>query len=678
MKNILFILYFIIYSCTPAFGAATTTITADSIRSSNRTKTWTPPSITDVLTGLTDVQTLTNKTLTSPTINTPLIDVDTFTEQGSTPSTPAAGRRKLYSKADGFYQLDSSGNETKVGSGSGSSYNLLSNGDFEGGSSNWNTDGTLSIVTNTTVIEGLKSGSITLNNTQYIETNSLTMKVGQALQQCQMTIKYVSPSFSDFYFTITDSSNTELIPSTSRVLGQVTSTVQNVKLLFVCPDVNQTLKLRIIATNNISDLRLDGAYLGLADFQTVPNVTSWKVEGPITITATTTNPTKGVSAVDKVESRQVGENYEILYTYLQTASTGASAGSGDYIFALPSGKTFPSGTLYFTGADPNVGTAQKIPCTSAMFFQDGSTYNGVGCTIVPYSSTTFRVYVYSVGASPSKQFINSTSYRLNFATMNYNFGFTFKGDGLSNSATVINAECPNIESCTDTFVANATNAGVVSELNVSSWVGNGSVSGTSVFTHTFKTNLFSVAPTCIVSPVQGTDDGFGKTAWIQSVSNTTLVIKTRRGDSTLTAYPYTFSCTRNTTDFKGKRVLQAEISPLYYFEGTVTTTSANNPIGVATVVEDQWGNWDNTNKRYTAKEGGIYEVSMGLSSIDINTTIVVWKNGVTTNKRVLYISSDGTQSTATLRLNANEYIDVRPTTSPVLTNGFLYIKRLGK
>ena len=110
MKNILFILYFIIYSCTPAFGAATTTITADSIRSSNRTKTWTPPSITDVLTGLTDVQTLTNKTLTSPTINTPLIDVDTFTEQGSTPSTPAAGRRKLYSKADGFYQLDSSGN----------------------------------------------------------------------------------------------------------------------------------------------------------------------------------------------------------------------------------------------------------------------------------------------------------------------------------------------------------------------------------------------------------------------------------------------------------------------------------------------------------------------------------------------------------------------------------------
>lgn len=119
MKNILFILYYIIYSCAPVFGAATTTITADSIRSSNRTKTWTPPSITDVLTGLTDVQTLTNKTLTSPTINTPLVDVDTFTEQGSVPATPAAGKRKVYAKADGIYHLDSAGNERKVGSGSG-------------------------------------------------------------------------------------------------------------------------------------------------------------------------------------------------------------------------------------------------------------------------------------------------------------------------------------------------------------------------------------------------------------------------------------------------------------------------------------------------------------------------------------------------------------------------------
>ncbi len=75
-------------------------------------------------------QTLTNKTLTSPVLTTPSTDIISATEQVSTPATPASGARKLYSKADGFYQLDSTGLETKVGSGSGGGgvVNLITNG----------------------------------------------------------------------------------------------------------------------------------------------------------------------------------------------------------------------------------------------------------------------------------------------------------------------------------------------------------------------------------------------------------------------------------------------------------------------------------------------------------------------------------------------------------------------
>lgn len=53
-------------------------------------------------------------------------------QEASTPSNPSSGFRKLYPKADGFYQLDSSGVETKVGTGSGGDYsNFLKNPSFE-------------------------------------------------------------------------------------------------------------------------------------------------------------------------------------------------------------------------------------------------------------------------------------------------------------------------------------------------------------------------------------------------------------------------------------------------------------------------------------------------------------------------------------------------------------------
>jgi hypothetical protein len=65
--------------------------------------------------GTTDSQTLTNKTLTSPTIN-----IVNLTEQSSTPSTPSSGTKRFYAKNDGrVYTLDSAGTETEVGSGGG-------------------------------------------------------------------------------------------------------------------------------------------------------------------------------------------------------------------------------------------------------------------------------------------------------------------------------------------------------------------------------------------------------------------------------------------------------------------------------------------------------------------------------------------------------------------------------
>jgi hypothetical protein len=40
-------------------------------------------------------------------------------EQGSTPTTPGAGHRKLYAKTDGWYDVDDTGTETPIGAGGG-------------------------------------------------------------------------------------------------------------------------------------------------------------------------------------------------------------------------------------------------------------------------------------------------------------------------------------------------------------------------------------------------------------------------------------------------------------------------------------------------------------------------------------------------------------------------------
>jgi len=82
--------------------------------------------------------TLTNKTLTSPVINTPSTDVVTMDGQASTPSNPSAGNYKLYvdDNTTKLTLLDSSGNATEIGAGGQGGINYIENFDAE-----VNTDG---------------------------------------------------------------------------------------------------------------------------------------------------------------------------------------------------------------------------------------------------------------------------------------------------------------------------------------------------------------------------------------------------------------------------------------------------------------------------------------------------------------------------------------------------------
>ncbi len=102
--------------------------------SASTTRTLTIPDANTTIVGTDATQTLSNKTLT-----TPVIDIISFTDQGSTPANPSAGTHKTYVKTDGkAYILDSTGAETQLGAGSGS-INYILNPDAESNTVGWAT-----------------------------------------------------------------------------------------------------------------------------------------------------------------------------------------------------------------------------------------------------------------------------------------------------------------------------------------------------------------------------------------------------------------------------------------------------------------------------------------------------------------------------------------------------------
>jgi hypothetical protein len=128
---------------------------------------------------------------------------------------------------------------------------------------------------------------------------------------------------------------------------------------------------------------------------------AWTSAGAITLTATTTTPTKGTTTSDNISYRQLGATqWEVVMTYIQTVGNG-TAGSGDYLVTLPNGLSFdttlPSQQIYTTG----VGTSTFAHLTYVIPNCNGTINNGAGgAQIFPmiYNATKFRVLTLSYGA----------------------------------------------------------------------------------------------------------------------------------------------------------------------------------------------------------------------------------------------------------------------------------------
>lgn len=162
------------------------------------------------------------------------------------------------------------------------------------------------------------------------------------------------------------------------------------------PICGRTRYLTLVHTN-VALLTVDGAG------RWVPLVlsldTPWIDSGAITITATTTSPTKGPTVRDKRFWRRVGDSLEMRLEYAQ--SNAGAAGSGDYLYAVPIGAIDTTNkVLAVTAANP-AGARSTVGKGSVT---DGTYVGNSVCHV--YNTSSVRVWsILNNGATTSNGYV---------------------------------------------------------------------------------------------------------------------------------------------------------------------------------------------------------------------------------------------------------------------------------
>lgn len=120
----------------------------------------------------------------------------------------------------------------------------------------------------------------------------------------------------------------------------------------------------------------------------------WKSGGTITIGATTTPPTKGLVALDKISYKRIGDSALIRLEYSHT--TAGASGTGDYLFSLPAGLQFdPAKVTYNTTVEGGPGGWLNRAGVSLGTFVSNIAARTASGSIVPWDATRFRMMGFS-------------------------------------------------------------------------------------------------------------------------------------------------------------------------------------------------------------------------------------------------------------------------------------------
>lgn len=669
----------------------------------------------------------TKNSATATLTNKKFGDAATFT-QIATPANPASGEHKIYPKSDGqFYNLNSAGVETPLGSGSGGgsknylgTVNLVNgNGNFElGSTAKWS-------LFNTTLTNKIPTGAINTGATSITTfaasfTNRLAgsfslwvkstgaLAAGDGFITDAFTLdaedlgKVLTPSFyyrltgsglvgagtsaNTFAYYLYDVANSVWVQP-SNVYGMSSlNTIGYVRGEFQTATTATQYRLAVIcitASSGAVDCHFD-------DFAVSPNqyvygspVIDLQDRGAISIGATTTAPAKGTTAVDILRVGRIGDQARIVGSYRQTGA--GSAGSGDYLISLPSGMSFDSNkvTFFTTVLGSTAGSIPNI-LGSAMLF-NGSSNELVG-GVVPYDATRFRIMLLSDASSrgmfsPSIVSFANASMSVAFDFMAPILGWSssvqmsdsadtrvvsFVGNTVTTQAVTANVTNVNLNTVKDSHGAWAGavyNVPIPGDYNFDIWMGitsaalldmNVYVDG--VLTLKGATSFVSSSANLVGSGVIPNLRAGQQISFRLDVGNTIASSLTRTIAISKISGPSAIAATET-------------IAASYYCSANFSATTSA-PINFDTRELDTHGavtvgvGW-----RFTAPAPGIYQVSGFQNLVTSQAIMNLYKNG-SLYKSTAYASGTAVASPNTmLRLNAGEYIELRPSSSVTLTGG---------
>lgn len=128
----------------------------------------------------------------------------------------------------------------------------------------------------------------------------------------------------------------------------------------------------------------------------------WVLYGVIPVSATTTAPTKGSGVTtDKLWYRREGRNLRVRYAYCQTNSAGATSGTGDYLFGIPTSLVIDTTYEFLNNSTVGAGAQDRPGIVGHGWGAHAGTTSGVG-NVRLYSSSYVRIFCNTAASGDPK------------------------------------------------------------------------------------------------------------------------------------------------------------------------------------------------------------------------------------------------------------------------------------